>query len=146
LVRLNPIRKPAELEVMNNETLPFVDLVRAAVTIISLKADFNFLRCGFHQIIRSKSRAIRTHDCDAHEATGLVHDPAKRIWSQWRVGNFAIGLLDFPRHELQVPMNCVLTERDESQFGEKYSRMKSRRTLALRSDVEDDASFQSLSD
>src|SRR5262245_5242642 len=64
---------------MNNETLPFVDLVRAAVTIISLKADFNFLRCGFHQIIRSKSRAIRTHDCDAHAATGLVHDPAKRI-------------------------------------------------------------------
>jgi hypothetical protein len=45
----------------------------------------------------------------------------------------------------QVPMNCALTERDERQFGEKYSRMKSRRTLALRSEVEDDASFQSLS-
>src|SRR5262245_36764193 len=47
----------------------------------------------------------------------------------------------------QVPMNCALTERDERQFGEKYSRMRSRRrTLALRSEVEDDASFQSLSD
>src|SRR5262249_29890406 len=85
LLRPNQVWKPAQLEAMNDEALLFVDLVGATVANVSFKGGLDFLRCGFHELVRGKFRAIGAHECNAHVSSGLVHDPPERIGSQGRV-------------------------------------------------------------
>src|SRR5262249_19790565 len=61
LLCANQIRERAQLEVVNDKMLAFVDFVESAVADVSFEAGLDFLWRGFPQVVRGESRAIGAH-------------------------------------------------------------------------------------
>src|SRR5262245_29184152 len=131
LCRPDQVWNPAQLEAVNDETLPFVDLVRAKVADVSAKGSLDFLWCSFHQLIRGKFPAIGTHERNRHVFSWLVHDPSKRIGSQGRVEELTIGLFDLPRQQLPCAKELLLY----GTLGRSVPRKKLAAGEAMRSSI-----------